>query len=203
MTRLDAALKGDLRRMMAQEQAAAEAGIRGGMERGQDMAKSLLRHQVQRAGLGQRLAKTWRGDRKLLYRDGPLDYAALVVSKAPKIIAAHMEGGTVHAKQGRFLAIPTKTAQRAALRRRRAKPKNFPFLRYVRREDGADLLIDPRVPRTRSGKLSRKAVYFMLVEQITLRKSLPDFREVQRRVGAILPRLILDGYKTTPVKESI
>ena len=199
MKRINAALAGDLRRMMAQEQADAEAGIRRGMERGQDMAKGLLRQQVQRAGLGNRLAKTWRGDRKLLYRDGPLDYAALVISKAPEIVAAHMEGGTVRAKQGRFLAIPTKTAQRRAGRRRRAKPEMFQGLRYVPRADGADLLIDPSVPLTKSGRLSRRAVYFILVEQATLRKRLPDFRDAERRVGAVLPRLILDGYKTTEV----
>lgn len=58
------------------------------------------------AALGDRLAKTWR--LKLYGQNGSESPAAFVWTKAPRIIAGNMRGGTIVAVHGaRYLAIPT------------------------------------------------------------------------------------------------
>jgi hypothetical protein len=71
--------------------------------------KSELRRQVGSAGLGQRLANSWR-DRH--YPNQRLDAASLVYTKAPQIIRAFDGGAVIRSKRGRFLAIPTENAPR-------------------------------------------------------------------------------------------
>ena len=71
--------------------------------------KTELRRQVASAGLGQRLANSWR-DRH--YPNQRLDAASLVYTKAPQIIRAFDEGALIRSKRGRFLAIPTANAPR-------------------------------------------------------------------------------------------
>jgi hypothetical protein len=58
--RLEAALKGDLRQYMREELASAERAVTGGVREGADEVKRALRADVIGAGLGARLAKTWR-----------------------------------------------------------------------------------------------------------------------------------------------
>ena len=66
-----------------------------------------LRRQVASAGLGQRLANSWRDKH---YPNQKLDAASLVYTKAPQIIRAFDEGAVIRSKRGRFLAIPTENA---------------------------------------------------------------------------------------------
>ena len=62
-----------------------------------------LRRQVASAGLGQRLANSWR-DRH--YPNQKLDAASLVYTKAPQIVRAFDEGAVIRSRRGRFLALP-------------------------------------------------------------------------------------------------
>jgi hypothetical protein len=71
-----------------------------------------LRRQLTSAGLGQRLANSWR-DRH--YPNQHLDAATLVYTKAPQIIRAFDEGAVIRSKRGRFLAIPTENAPRKGI----------------------------------------------------------------------------------------
>jgi Family of unknown function (DUF6441) len=82
-----------------------------------------LRRQVASAGLGQRLANSWR-DRH--YPNQKLDAASLVYTKAPQIIRAFDEGAVIRSRRGRFLAIPTENAPRKGADGRRIKPSTFP-----------------------------------------------------------------------------
>src|SRR5918994_5926838 len=59
--------------------------------------KTELRRQVSSAGLGQRLANSWR-DRH--YPNRKLDAASLVYTKAPQIIRAFDEGAVIRSKRG-------------------------------------------------------------------------------------------------------
>ena len=68
-----------------------------------------LRRQVTSAGLGQRLANSWRDKH---YPNQKLDAASLVYTKAPQIIRAFDEGAVIRSRRGRFLAIPTENAPR-------------------------------------------------------------------------------------------
>ncbi|MBM3928821.1 MAG: hypothetical protein FJ335_10235 [Sphingomonadales bacterium] len=70
--------------------------------------KGELRDQVERAGLGRRLATTWQGQ---VYPENAdsLEPSGYVWSKAPNILAAYAQGATIVPVSGqRFLAIPTK-----------------------------------------------------------------------------------------------
>jgi hypothetical protein len=105
-----------------------------------------LRRQVTSAGLGQRLANSWRDKH---YPNRKLDAASLVYAKAPLIIRAFDEGAVIRSKRGRFLAIPTENAPRKGTDGRRISPSTFPEhrfgpLRFVPRQSG------PSITRPRS-----------------------------------------------------
>jgi hypothetical protein len=104
--RLSAAIQGNLKAMMAAEVKAAERAVSGGVRQATDGLKNELRGQVTGAGLGERLAKSWRGE---LYPKGgmSINAAGFVYTKAQQIIGAFAYGVTIRSKQGRFLAIPT------------------------------------------------------------------------------------------------
>jgi sodium/hydrogen antiporter len=72
-----------------------------------------LRRQVSSAGLGQRLANSWRDKH---YPNQKFDAASLVYTKAPQIIRAFDEGAVIRSKRGRF------SRYRAACRRGHQTP---------------------------------------------------------------------------------
>jgi len=172
--------------------------------------KTKLRRQVTGAGLGQRLARTWR-DRH--YDNRGLDAASLVYTKAPQIIRAFDEGAVVRAKRGRFLAIPTENAPRRGVGGRRISPSTFPEhrfgpLRFVPRPSGPSLLVvdgvrasfsrktgelrgfrraSDRARRTGAGLTT--VVMFVLVPQVKLLKRLNVARAAERWSGR-LPALV-------------
>ena len=100
----------------------------GTREAGQDL-KTELRRQVGSAGLGQRLANSWRDKH---YPNQRLDAASLVYTKAPQIIRAFDEGAVIRSRRGRFLAIPTENAPRKGTDGRRISPRTFPEHRLGR-----------------------------------------------------------------------
>jgi hypothetical protein len=105
--------------------------------------KTELRRQVSSAGLGQRLANSWRDKH---YPNQKLDAASLVYTKAPQIIRAFDEGAVIRSRRGRFLAIPTENAPRKGTDGRRISPSTFPEhrfgpLRFVPRPAGPSLLV--------------------------------------------------------------
>ena len=105
--------------------------------------KTELRRQATSAGLGQRLANSWRDKH---YPNQKLDAASLVYTKAPQIIRAFDEGAVIRSKRGRFLAIPTENAPRKGTDGRRISPSTFPEhrfgpLRFVPQSSGPSLLV--------------------------------------------------------------
>jgi Family of unknown function (DUF6441) len=89
--------------------------------------KTDLRRQVTSAGLGQRLANSWRDKH---YPNQQLDAASLVYTKAPQIIRAFDEGAVIRSTRGRFLAIPTGNAPRRGIDGKRISPSTFPEHRF-------------------------------------------------------------------------
>ena len=101
------------------------------------------RRQVASAGLGQRLANSWRDKH---YPNQRLDAASLVYTKAPQIIRAFDEGALIRSRRGRCLAIPTENAPRKGTGGRQISPSTFPEhrfgpLRFVPRPGGPSLLV--------------------------------------------------------------
>jgi hypothetical protein len=169
-----------------------------------------LRQQVTSAGLGQRLANSWR-DRH--YPNQQLDAATLVYTKAPQIVRAFDEGAVIRSQRGRFLAIPTENAPRRGTDGKRISPSTFPEhrfgpLRFVRRSSGPALLVVDGLRASfsrKSGELRgfRRAtdrarargdglttvVMFLLVPQVKLSKRL-HVAQAAERWSAQLPELI-------------
>ena len=99
--------------------------------------KTELRRQVASAGLGQRLANSWRDKH---YPNRKLDAASPVYTKAPQIIRAFDEGAAIWSRRGRFLAIPTLRGrvQTALGAFRRCKPQSGSAMGRRRQADRAD-----------------------------------------------------------------
>jgi hypothetical protein len=172
--------------------------------------KTELRRQVGSAGLGQRLANSWRDQH---YPNQRLDAASLVYTKAPQIIRAFDEGALIRSRRGRSLAIPTENAPRKGTDGKRISPRTFPehrfgALRFVPRQSGPSLLVVDGLRASfsrKSGALRgfRRAtdrarergeglttvVMFLLVPQVKLPKRLDVARAAEHWSGQ-LPALI-------------
>jgi hypothetical protein len=172
--------------------------------------KTELRPQVASAGLGQRLANSWRDKH---YPNRKLDAASLIYTKAPQIISAFDEGVVIRSKHGRFLAIPTENAPKKGTDGRRISPRAFPEhrfgpLRLVSRSSGPSLLVVDGLRASfnrqtgelrgfrraiergrRSGQGLTTVVMFLLVPQVKLRKRL-DVAGAAERWSGQLPALL-------------
>jgi Family of unknown function (DUF6441) len=169
-----------------------------------------LRRQVTSAGLGQRLANSWRDKH---YPNQKLDAASLVYTKAPQIIRAFDEGAVIRSKRGRWLAIPAENAPRKGTDGRRISPSTFPEhrfgpLRFVPRPTGPSLLVVDGLRASFSrqtgelrgfrratdrarptGQGQTTVVMFLLVPQVKLSKRL-DVARAAEHWSAQLPPLI-------------
>lgn len=195
--RIQAALGGDLQKHMADELEYATRGVRRGVERVQGVLKQRLRNQV-RPVLGEKVANTWtdKGRRgKLFYPNNGLDAAAIVMSKAPDIIAGFTDGSVIRSRKGKMLAIPTDAAKRKGRGRRRVKPSDFRLgnrLEYIARKDGYDLLA-LKGKRKKNGGLRKGSVMFVLVPVVRLPRKLPNWEAEATRIEALMPAAIIDA----------
>jgi hypothetical protein len=154
--------------------AAAKAGAMAGARSFRERAVTALRDDVRRAGLGDRLANTWRAD--VFPRNGAsLTPAVFVWSNAPHIIAGHSMDGMVRGRSGNWLAIPTENAPRKAGRAQRAMTPteveaHFRGKLYTVPARSGNLLAFIRVD-------GRAVPMFVLVRQVALRPRL-DWRRI-------------------------
>ena len=85
----------------------------GAMRETMPLAKQELRYQVISAGMGQRLANTWRGEVYPTNRRA-LNPAGYIWSNAPDIIDSFVRGATIRPFAGsQYLWIPTKNVPRS------------------------------------------------------------------------------------------
>jgi len=199
-------LQADMRAELRDLERAAAAGTKDAGPR----LKTDLRRQVTSAGLGQRLANSWRDQH---YPNQKLDAASLVYTKAPQIIRAFDEGAVIRSRRRRFLAIPTESAPRKGTDGKRIRPSTFPEhrfgpLRFVPRPKGPSLLVVDGLRASfsrksgelrgfrraterarRSGQGLTTVVMFLLVLQVKMRKRLNVVRAAERWSGQ-LPALI-------------
>lgn len=192
--KLDATLEGKLDAALARELVRGEAAVMRAVRRAGQGLKEELRGQVRGAGLGGRLANTWRA-KTYPERGASLGAAALVWSKAPQVVRAFDEGVTIRSKNGFWLAIPTENAPKRGVGGGRISPSNFPEhrfgrLRFVYRPGKPGLLVAEGLRASfsrktgemrgfrRAGERARAAgrtasvVMFVLVPQVRLRKRL-------------------------------
>lgn len=194
--------------------AGTEIGIEGAITAGmRDAAAGLkqdLREDVVAAGLGERLAKTWRG--KTFPETGEsAEAAAFVWSKAPRIIDAFDRGVTIRSPDGFWLAIPTAAAGTRGLgasgRAARITPGGWERrtgmrLRFVYRRgrpsllvaDGARINSKGRAAANRRKSGQASVIVFMLVPQVTLRKRL-DIASAAGAWAGRVPTLIARHWR--------
>jgi hypothetical protein len=125
--KLAATIARSLQADMQAELRGLERAVAAGTRLAGQSLKTKLRRQVTTAGLGQRLANSWR-DRH--YPNEKLDAASLVYTEAPQIIRAFDEGAVIRSRRGRFLAIPTENAPRKGADGNRISPSTFPEHRF-------------------------------------------------------------------------
>jgi hypothetical protein len=140
-----------------------EKAVSEAMDEVQAGLKDELRGQVAAAGMGQRLANTWRGKR---YPEGrpSMNSAAYVWTRAPDIVEAFERGVPILARNKRYLAIPTKDAGVAhtTVRNKRLTPAIWEAetgvkLKFVPRSGHALLVTDANYVRQPSRWRRRKS----------------------------------------------
>jgi Family of unknown function (DUF6441) len=205
--KLAATIARSLQTDMQAELRGIEGAVAAGTREAGRGLKTDLRRRVASAGLGQRLANSWRDKH---YPNQKLDAASLVYTKAPQIIRAFDEGAVIRSRRGRFLAIPTENAPRKGTDGRRISPSTFPEhrfgpLRFVPRQSGPSLLVVDGLRASfsrKSGELRgfRRAtnrardrgdglttvVMFLLLPQVKLPKRLDVARAAERWSAQLL-----------------
>lgn len=213
--RLDVKTIGDIARIMAAENAASGVAVTRGIKASGEGLMGDWRGQVERAGLGSRLAKTVRA--QIYPKRGTSQSAATYVwSRAPRIIDAFERGATIRSDKGFYLAIPTEEAGVRGVGRARVTPRGWEqrtgiTLRFVFRTSQYSLLVadDARIntrgravmnrrKRRRDGILTGAMTVpiFILVPQVRLRKRL-DVAGAADRWSRRAPDLIVANWPRT------
>ena len=189
-----------------------ERAVTRAMNRAAREIKEDWRGQVTGAGLGRKLGNTVRSA-SYPKGDVSMNAAALVWTKAPKIVAAHNEGALIQSREGFWLAIPLPAAGRAR-GGRKTTPLDFERrtglrLRFVYRPGGTGLLVADDARTTKKAGLARRnggkrrkkdgiltgaqtVPVFVLVPQARLKKKL-DLQAGANRIAAQVPGWIVAG----------
>lgn len=211
--RFSAAIEGDLKRFLADELKAGEEAVTAGIREATNGLKLDLRQQITGAGLGRRLANTWRSE---VYPKGQksIRAAGLVFSKAPNIVRAYAEGAVIRSRHGFFLAIPTQAAGRYGDGKKKMTPglwerMHGARLKFVYRRSAPSLLVaENRRARTgkrggfakasatalRTGRGLASVPMFILVPQVTIKKRL-DVEGAANKWLAGLPGLVVRNWQ--------
>lgn len=141
---------------MAAEIQAAERAVTSAVRAAADGLKTELRAQITGAGLGRRLANTWRSE---TYPKGGISVSAagLVWSKAPGIVRIYEEGATIRSTKGLFLAVPTPAAGRYGDGGKKITPAGWERrvgirLRFIYRRAAPSLLVADNARLSKSGR---------------------------------------------------
>jgi hypothetical protein len=214
--RLTAAFEGNLKQFLEAEIDLAEMAVTAAVKEATTGLKNKMRAQVTAAGLGTRLARTWRGD-AYPQRGRSLHAAGEVYTKAEKILSGFEEGTVIRSNDGFWLAIPTPNAPKRVMGQK-VTPGNLERargirLQFVYRKHGPSLLVANQMRASYSRKTGelrgfRKAsqrardtgrgltsvVMFWLVPQVKMPKRI-RFDSEAANWHRRLPRLILKHWR--------
>jgi hypothetical protein len=204
--RLVTKIEGDLKLDMETEIRVGRMAALGAVAGVGGAIKDNWRTQIASAGLGRRLGNTVRME--AYPKQGSLNAAALVWSKAKKIVGAFETGVEITAKNARFLAIPLPAAG-TSTRNGRITPGEWERRRgrrliFIRRKSGGALLVDNgtviRGPSTfgrggvARGFKNRSVPIFVLVPRVRLEKRLGLLTAADRLANSMGARLVA-GWK--------
>lgn len=216
--RIAAALEGDLRRLLAEETRMAEQAVTAGIHEAADGLKRELRQQVTGAGLGRKLANTWRAE---VYPRGraSIGAAGLVFSRAPNVVGLYADGAILRSRRGLYLAIPTPAAGRYGDGKQKMNPglwerMHGARLKFVYRRNGPSLLVAENLRARagrrggfakasasglRTGRRLATVPMFILVPQVTIRKRL-DVAGAANKWLAALPGLVVRNWRDSRLR---
>ena len=163
--RLNTALQGSLSEYLQHEYQQGAEAVTIGIKTATNGLKMSMRGQVRSAGLGSRLANTWRGDVYPQTKKS-ISAAGVVYTKAQKIMSGFEYQSTIRSSQGFWLAIPT-PAVKKRISGKRITPALYERskgirLRFVYRSHGASLLVHEQKRKT--------IIAFWLVPQVKMPK---------------------------------
>ena len=186
---LKAAVEGSLVEYMEREYQNCARAVTKGVSLAANGLKIAMRTQVKSAGLGSRLANTWRGDVYPKAKNS-VSAAGVVYTKAQKIMEGFEYQTVVRGKDGLWLALPTAAISKR-IRNKRMTPALYEKskgvrLRFVYRKNGASLLVH--------GQKRKTIVAFVLVPQVRMPK-LINFAAEGAKWQAKLPSLILENWR--------
>ena len=208
--KIDVTVAGDLRGLMRREAESGKASVTRAMTGVGALAKAAWKQQIVTAGLGTRLSNTIKAE---VYPKGQtsMSAAALIYTKAPKIIGANATGALIRSQNGFWLAIPTRAAGKSA-RGGRITPAEWEQrtgrrLTFIYRKGRNGLLVDTGTVKagartqgrdgfSRAARASRKPVWpmFILVRQTKLPKRL-DLNAVANEGASRLATMIVRGWR--------
>ena len=208
--RLRVEITGDVGELLKSERRAGARAVTAAIRSASQTIKADWRSQIVRAGLGTRLGNTIRA--QAYPRSGAsMDAAALVWTRASKIVGAFERGATIRSANGFWLAIPLPAAMKSG-RGGRITPAEWEArtgrrLRFVYRQGRTALLVDDGTvkqgarlmnrdgfSRAARGFKNRTVPIFALVPQVTLRKRL-DLYACAIRMAQGLPQRIVAGWR--------
>ena len=201
----------DVVKEMEAEERAGRKGVRAGLSAAAKGLQGEWRRQVEAGGLGSRLARTIRAE--TFPRMPSSNAAALVWTRAPKLIDAFDRGALIRSVDGFFLAIPTAAAGARGLGRKRITPGGWEQrtgmrLRFVYRQGAPSLLVADNARLTTRGlaAMNRRRVrrdgvqtgsmtvpIFIMLPQVQLRKRL-DLAPAAEKWAARIPGLIVSNW---------
>ncbi len=212
MPRIVANVDGDLEQELIAEIHGAERAVTTAVRLAGQGVKAGWRAQIASAGLGERLGRTIRDQYYPKGGKRSISAAAVVYSRASKVIGAFDEGALIRSKTGFWLAIPTPEAGARGIslngKRQRITPGGWERrtgvrLRFVYRPRGPSLLVADKVrvgksgiarqSRSKTGRGATTTIIFWLVPQVKLRKRL-DLDAVTREWRERLPALVVHNW---------
>lgn len=186
---LKAAVEGNLVEYMEREYQNCARAVTKGVSLAANGLKTVMRTQVKSAGLGSRLANTWRGDVYPKAKNS-VSAAGVVYTKAQKIMEGFEYQTVVRGKDGLWLAIPTAAISKRICNRRMTpalyERSKGVRLRFVYRKNGISLLVHEQKRKT--------IIAFVLVPQVRMPK-LINFAAEGAKWQAKLPSLILENWR--------
>lgn len=190
--RLNAAIRGDLKRIVATEKRIAAQGVTRGINRAGAGLQNELRRQVRRAGLGVNLEKAWRRERYPRHGNSA-GAATLVYSGADRIHLAFTADRVIRARNGLWLAIPLEAAiahgwHKSHARSRGSQARNWANIEAAERALGRLNLVP--LDRNRALLIHDGTPYFLLTRQVRLRRRL-DIEGPTRKWADRVPRYIV------------
>lgn len=186
--RMKAALEGNLEEYLEKEYQDCAKAVTTGIKTATTGLKQSLRSQVKNAGLGSRLANTWRGD---IYpkSKNSISAAGVVYTKAEKIMEGFEYSSVIRSQSGFWLAIPTDAIPKR-IHNKRMTPALYEQakgvrLRFVYRSIGVSLLVHEQRKKT--------IIAFILVPQVKMPK-LINFESESIAWQTKVPSLIMENW---------